>query len=127
MCYKYVHSFRVNCLFSGQYNTKGYGTIRDVISFTDTWMVLEEYAFHMVNCLGLTLCYLGYTRTGLLVYLGPFSILFFKNKLIFVLSHICDLNRNCAIFFSSILNCYALSAFNTFLGLIQQTSIKLRH
>ena len=30
-CYKSVHSFRVTCLFSGQYNTKGYGTVADVI------------------------------------------------------------------------------------------------
>ena len=30
-CYKSVHSFRVNCLFSGQYNTEGYGTITDLI------------------------------------------------------------------------------------------------
>ena len=30
-CYKSVQSFRVTCLFTGQYNTKGYGTITDVI------------------------------------------------------------------------------------------------
>ena len=31
LCYKSVHSFRVTFLFSGQYNTEGYGTITDVI------------------------------------------------------------------------------------------------
>ena len=30
-CYKSVHSFRVTCLFTRQYYTKGYGTITDVI------------------------------------------------------------------------------------------------
>ena len=29
---KLVQSFREICLFTGQYNTKGYGTIIDVIS-----------------------------------------------------------------------------------------------
>ena len=31
LCYKSVQIFRVTCLFIGQYNTKGYGTITDVI------------------------------------------------------------------------------------------------
>ena len=30
-CYKLVHGFRVTCLFTGQYNTKGYDTITEVI------------------------------------------------------------------------------------------------
>ena len=30
-CSKLVQGFRVTCLFNGQYNTKGYGTITDVI------------------------------------------------------------------------------------------------
>ena len=30
-CYKSVQSLRVTCLFSGQYNTQGYGTITDVL------------------------------------------------------------------------------------------------
>ena len=30
-CYKFVHSFRVTFLFTGQSNTKAYGTITDVI------------------------------------------------------------------------------------------------
>ena len=30
-CYKSVQSLRVTCLFSGQYNTQGYGTITDFI------------------------------------------------------------------------------------------------
>ena len=29
--YKSVHSFRVTWLLSGQYNTKGYGTVTDVM------------------------------------------------------------------------------------------------
>ena len=29
-CYKLVQGFRLTCLFSGQYNTKGYNTIIDV-------------------------------------------------------------------------------------------------
>ena len=29
--YKLLQGFRVTCLFTGQYNTKGYGTITDVI------------------------------------------------------------------------------------------------
>ena len=29
--YKLVQGFRVTCLFIGQYNTKGYGTITDVV------------------------------------------------------------------------------------------------
>ena len=37
-CYKSVHSFRVTCLFSGQYNTKGYdGTITYVILRPDKY------------------------------------------------------------------------------------------
>ena len=32
LCYKlYIQGFRVTCLFPGQYNTKGYDTITDVI------------------------------------------------------------------------------------------------
>ena len=31
MCYKLVQGFRVTCLFAGQYNTKGYDTITDVL------------------------------------------------------------------------------------------------
>ena len=30
-CYKLVQGFRVTCLFTGQYNTKGYVAITDVI------------------------------------------------------------------------------------------------
>ena len=30
-CYKSVQSFRVTCLFTGQYDTKEYGTIAGVI------------------------------------------------------------------------------------------------
>ena len=30
-CYKLVQGFRVMCFITGQYNTKGYGTITDVI------------------------------------------------------------------------------------------------
>ena len=30
-CYKLVQGFRVICFITGQYNTKGYGTITDVI------------------------------------------------------------------------------------------------
>ena len=30
-CYKSVQSFRVTCLFTGQYDTEEYGTIADVI------------------------------------------------------------------------------------------------
>ena len=31
-CNKLVQGFRVTCLLTGQYNTKGYGTITDVIN-----------------------------------------------------------------------------------------------
>ena len=31
MCYKLVQGFRVTCLFTGQYNTRGYDKITDVI------------------------------------------------------------------------------------------------
>ena len=30
-CYKLVQGFRVTCLFNGQYNTKGYAMVTDVI------------------------------------------------------------------------------------------------
>ena len=31
-CYESVQSFRVTCLFTGQYNTKGYSTITEVLN-----------------------------------------------------------------------------------------------
>ena len=31
LCYKFVQGFKVTCLFTGQYNTKGYDMITDVI------------------------------------------------------------------------------------------------
>ena len=30
LCYKLVQGFRVTCLFTGKYNTKGYDMITDV-------------------------------------------------------------------------------------------------
>ena len=33
LCYKLVQRFRVTCLFTGQYTTKAYGTITDVIYY----------------------------------------------------------------------------------------------
>ena len=36
-CYKSVQSFRVHCLFTGQFNTKGYGRFTDVIKSIGAW------------------------------------------------------------------------------------------
>ena len=33
-CNKLVKDFRVTCLFTGQYNIKGYDTIKDINKFT---------------------------------------------------------------------------------------------
>ena len=34
-CYKLVQGFRVTCLFTGPYNTKGYYTITNVFFFSE--------------------------------------------------------------------------------------------
>ena len=36
-CYKLVHSFRVTCLFTGECNSKAYGTITDDIIMQGNW------------------------------------------------------------------------------------------
>ena len=39
-CYKSVQSFRVTCLFNGQYDTREYGTIAGVILRPDKYNTL---------------------------------------------------------------------------------------
>ena len=38
LCYKLVQGFRVICFITGQYNTKGYGTITDDLCIKQTQM-----------------------------------------------------------------------------------------
>ena len=49
MCYKLVQGFRVTCLFTGRYNTKGYDTITDVI-FRRSDMVTKIYLRLKLKC-----------------------------------------------------------------------------
>ena len=55
MCYKLVHGFRVTGLFTGQYNTKGYGTITDVHS---EWLDQDLVDWIQINLLPQSLAWL---------------------------------------------------------------------
>ena len=46
LCYKSVQSFRVTCLFTGQYNTKGYGIITDVKQWISFLFGSKNYSSH---------------------------------------------------------------------------------
>ena len=51
-CYKLVQGFRVTCLFTGQYNTKGYDMITDVIQLLAGWIEVSILPQSLVWLLG---------------------------------------------------------------------------
>ena len=80
MCYKIVQSFRVHCVFTGQYYTEDYITFKDVIQAIGGSTCSGTQQINLVGSLVTLIAYQPYTLVGSLKE-NPLAVKLLDNRL----------------------------------------------